>query len=107
MLFSHVMRHLAGNYFGVHGAAADQRSGAEGEIAELLIDLSAVLAVEVLPYEIARLGDIGHILGPALWVGKIFGSDSKILGVVIDRKSTRLNSSHLGISYAVFCLKKK
>src|SRR5437899_5268043 len=24
-----------------------------------------------------------------------------------DRKSTRLNSSHLGISYAVFCLKKK
>src|SRR5262245_63484393 len=27
--------------------------------------------------------------------------------VVQDRKSTRLNSSHLGISYAVFCLKKK
>src|SRR5256885_5432694 len=26
---------------------------------------------------------------------------------VIDRKSTRLNSSHLVISYAVFCLKKK
>src|SRR5262245_64679222 len=26
---------------------------------------------------------------------------------VPDRKSTRLNSSHLGISYAVFCLKKK
>src|SRR5205814_2515635 len=29
-----------------------------------------------------------------------------LLGVA-DRKSTRLNSSHLGISYAVFCLKKK
>src|SRR5437899_7966181 len=28
-------------------------------------------------------------------------------GRKIDRKSTRLNSSHLGISYAVFCLKKK
>src|ERR1039458_10606074 len=27
--------------------------------------------------------------------------------VQADRKSTRLNSSHLGISYAVFCLKKK
>src|SRR5262245_46597195 len=27
--------------------------------------------------------------------------------VLVDRKSTRLNSSHLGISYAVFCLKKK
>src|SRR2546426_5992298 len=29
-----------------------------------------------------------------------------VLGV-LDRKSTRLNSSHLVISYAVFCLKKK
>src|SRR5437899_10880963 len=28
-------------------------------------------------------------------------------GGLRDRKSTRLNSSHLGISYAVFCLKKK
>src|ERR1039458_10676335 len=30
-----------------------------------------------------------------------------LVAVPIDRKSTRLNSSHLGISYAVFCLKKK
>src|SRR5699024_12482004 len=30
-----------------------------------------------------------------------------ILVVAIDRKSTRLNSSHVSISYAVFCLKKK
>src|SRR5258705_5073628 len=29
------------------------------------------------------------------------------VAVSLDRKSTRLNSSHLGISYAVFCLKKK
>src|SRR5690606_40836266 len=28
-------------------------------------------------------------------------------GTAIDRKSTRLNSSHVKISYAVFCLKKK
>src|SRR2546430_12953948 len=28
-------------------------------------------------------------------------------GAIIDRKSTRLNSSHSQISYAVFCLKKK
>src|SRR5690625_6828554 len=28
-------------------------------------------------------------------------------GPLIDRKSTRLNSSHVAISYAVFCLKKK
>src|SRR4051812_46132495 len=31
----------------------------------------------------------------------------KLLGVEHDRKSTRLNSSHMSISYAVFCLKKK
>src|SRR5262245_64230725 len=30
-----------------------------------------------------------------------------VVAVRPDRKSTRLNSSHLGISYAVFCLKKK
>src|SRR5256885_5807676 len=47
-----------------------------------------------------------------------FRSASKMLGrsgsrlrltllVCLDRKSTRLNSSHLVISYAVFCLKKK
>src|SRR5690625_6898007 len=29
------------------------------------------------------------------------------VGDYIDRKSTRLNSSHVAISYAVFCLKKK
>src|SRR5256885_11457139 len=31
----------------------------------------------------------------------------RVLAIVQDRKSTRLNSSHLVISYAVFCLKKK
>src|SRR5437879_13577155 len=33
--------------------------------------------------------------------------DGSGLGPVLDRKSTRLNSSHRCISYAVFCLKKK
>src|ERR1035441_11028813 len=37
--------------------------------------------------------------------GKAAGATGWI--VKPDRKSTRLNSSHLGISYAVFCLKKK
>src|SRR5438874_9524075 len=30
-----------------------------------------------------------------------------VRGALVDRKSTRLNSSHVEISYAVFCLKKK
>src|SRR6266487_5166831 len=41
-----------------------------------------------------------------------FNRDSTIHGILVqspppDRKSTRLNSSHPSISYAVFCLKKK
>src|SRR5256885_12100440 len=34
-------------------------------------------------------------------------TDKQATRVLLDRKSTRLNSSHLVISYAVFCLKKK
>src|SRR5262245_15689502 len=38
---------------------------------------------------------------------EISGDKLRIRGTTdLDRKSTRLNSSHLGISYAVFCLKK-
>src|SRR5438045_6925839 len=39
-----------------------------------------------------------------IWIAEAY-SDSE--WALQDRKSTRLNSSHLGISYAVFCLKKK
>src|SRR5437899_4065953 len=39
--------------------------------------------------------------------GKAVGRSLESAGFTVDRKSTRLNSSHLGISYAVFCLKKK
>src|SRR5699024_11563235 len=35
------------------------------------------------------------------------GLGSSVLPTCSDRKSTRLNSSHVSISYAVFCLKKK
>src|SRR5699024_11855168 len=35
------------------------------------------------------------------------GSFVNVLLRELDRKSTRLNSSHVSISYAVFCLKKK
>src|SRR3712207_8142324 len=35
------------------------------------------------------------------------GPDLLLGGADVDRKSTRLNSSHANISYAVFCLKKK
>src|SRR5690625_6423450 len=45
------------------------------------------------------------ITSPGKGEGK--STTSANLAVSIDRKSTRLNSSHVAISYAVFCLKKK
>src|SRR3989454_9211302 len=54
---------------------------------------------------------------PALWVNAVVGFELRYRSTFnwlfeyhamdADRKSTRLNSSHLVISYAVFCLKKK
>src|SRR3712207_6968180 len=51
------------------------------------------LTLDNLAYGLAGEGTAGSLLGQA--------------GEQADRKSTRLNSSHANISYAVFCLKKK
>src|SRR5690349_22948134 len=51
------------------------------------------------PGEHHRLGDRGVLV--------LVEQDHFVLGPLQDRKSTRLNSSHVEISYAVFCLKKK
>src|SRR5438309_9507955 len=42
-----------------------------------------------------------------LWNYPKYGAPFRKAGRYLDRKSTRLNSSHSSISYAVFCLKKK
>src|SRR3989449_8812064 len=49
-------------------------------------------------------GALTPITGPA---GRLVQNMTDSLSVPTDRKSTRLNSSHGYISYAVFCLKKK
>src|SRR5690242_18585591 len=49
---------------------------------------------------VTRLEDRGWVLREGL------PDDGRVV-MITDRKSTRLNSSHMSISYAVFCLKKK
>src|SRR3712207_7328063 len=62
---------------------------------------------EVMEYPVSRRSRLRVADGDHIEVG-----DQLVVGTpdpkeVLDRKSTRLNSSHANISYAVFCLKKK
>src|SRR5690625_5793505 len=63
-------------------------------IVGFLLGRAIILSV-VSPFAVAFLATI--------W----FVHRDKSAKVMLDRKSTRLNSSHVAISYAVFCLKKK
>src|SRR3712207_9253464 len=49
------------------------------------------------------------LVGICLWSNEFLfvGCTDNSIRLIEDRKSTRLNSSHANISYAVFCLKKK
>src|SRR5438874_4846524 len=59
-----------------------------------------VIVSDTSLYDLAYLGSLGAIPG---WPGEQTWPPQPM---VADRKSTRLNSSHVEISYAVFCLKK-
>src|SRR3712207_8855704 len=84
------------------------RSGVEldtGELPQQIGQLSRTLAAGLrhLAVGLALCGMvIGSAIGAVL-LRSLGGGDWAYL----DRKSTRLNSSHANISYAVFCLKKK
>src|SRR5262245_58663110 len=70
------------------GCAGKQFEGSGGE--PTLPDFNTLALIGV--------GAVLYILASVFFQGAVVHGD---------RKSTRLNSSHLGISYAVFCLKKK
>src|SRR3712207_8005826 len=77
------------------GVSAARLVGSEGDASR--VDCGVYLAELLRPDE---LGLYPHfpLQGDVAFEG---------LDVLLDRKSTRLNSSHANISYAVFCLKKK
>src|SRR5262245_5237441 len=67
------------------------------------VDLDAVsrrLVIPLLFFAAAIAWRDSHVLMALSLIGIVI-----TLAMILDRKSTRLNSSHLGISYAVFCLK--
>src|SRR5205814_10655143 len=74
--------------------------------AEPVPDAVSVLKVQALQKRAAELNTIAKPLNIAVNF-KYDGPNAQGVLQRPDRKSTRLNSSHLGISYAVFCLKKK
>src|SRR5437899_6488782 len=78
------------------GAYIDHHGRRKGLLLTLSLMAIGTLSIGVVPgYETIGL------FAPLLVVA------GRLLQGLSDRKSTRLNSSHLGISYAVFCLKKK
>src|SRR2546426_3740692 len=62
-------------------------------------DVERMIQLGVEPQRVVRTGNLKY--------DQVAASAQAHPGQISDRKSTRLNSSHLVISYAVFCLKKK
>src|SRR5689334_12077307 len=98
---------LAGIYYGAKygGSTTSILLNVPGESASIVTCLDG--------YQMAKKGRAGAALGIAAIASFVAGTVG-VLGLMLvapplakDRKSTRLNSSHSSISYAVFCLKKK
>src|SRR5687768_18198975 len=75
-------------------ARRHDRAAGRGQLPARLLDVGLVLQQDVE-------GLLGHVRA------RLFAPEKDEGARPIDRKSTRLNSSHGYISYAVFCLKKK
>src|ERR1035438_10588011 len=97
-----------------HGVA-ESRGSRKGVIVELDKAVAAIqkaveaaedIAGAAVEQAIVGIGG-AHVRGVNSHGGISLGTRPREIGRdEIDRKSTRLNSSHLGISYAVFCLKR-
>src|SRR3712207_4786433 len=72
-------------------------------------DQGVVCAASLTPQRVTRYYEIALEAGLDILViqGTVISAEHVSLSSEPDRKSTRLNSSHANISYAVFCLKKK
>src|SRR5436305_10147985 len=101
---------MAGDAGAVGGAGAGAVGGGGGSelaaVLQALADPARLRVVEALSRSPQRAGDLAVAAGvPAPTMSKHLRV--LLAAGIVDRKSTRLNSSHVRISYAVFCLKKK
>src|SRR5690606_33954984 len=89
------------------GVEAARKEGADGHVGdELPADGIAEELLDPFDRRVEVVGVRPALEAPVLAVGDALGRHGdEVAG--LDRKSTRLNSSHVKISYAVFCLKKK
>src|SRR5690606_41056819 len=86
------------------------RQTVEGSLKRLGVDSLDLLQLHCIPPQYLKDGDVFDWLRELKREGLIkhFGASVETVEEgLVDRKSTRLNSSHVKISYAVFCLKKK
>src|SRR3712207_8001139 len=84
------------------------RSDCLGQIAHVVVGHAEELRIGALLHEAADQGGLGLLEHERPGHGRERVAAVGVRGMAeIDRKSTRLNSSHANISYAVFCLKKK
>src|SRR5438045_1081555 len=100
---------LEKTFFALDAMAADAATQAvTGRDGTILVVLQMAGGNDGLNMVVPFADDAYYRARPKLGIpaDKILKLDS-YAGLNPDRKSTRLNSSHLGISYAVFCLKKK
>src|SRR5262245_36723836 len=109
-----VVEQLTGNGAGLDFLAPSQRPGSLGRLAHH--DIVEVVgrggmgvvfrAFDTKLHRVVAIKALVPQLATSSAARQRFAREARAAAAV-DRKSTRLNSSHLGISYAVFCLKKK
>src|SRR5690625_6063865 len=92
-------KHSADYFKDVIDFKVDQKM-AQRKLVQLGRALSRIVSMDMV-FKLGEHGFNSDMIANSL---KVIRSEIK---TTIDRKSTRLNSSHVAISYAVFCLKKK
>src|SRR5438874_2833221 len=82
------------------------RQGSEGGSIVLRVRYFPGRQIEVEPRPRSAIRPARELHGPHV-LERRAGRGAEASAALVDRKSTRLNSSHVESSYAVFCLKKK